>query len=66
MPDDIELERGLCYFVENQREFERRCLSVEKQVAFGYEAGFQAGRTELKAKVSKVFKGSNIDWEGQK
>jgi len=54
MADDPEpencilLERGLCFFYEQQDEFERRCLPVEKQVALAFEAGFQAGKCEIK------------------
>ena len=39
----IPLEKGLTYYYEQQREFERRELPVEKQVAIAYEAGFYAG-----------------------
>jgi len=61
-----ELERGLCWFYENDREMSRKCLPVEKRVALGYEAGFQAGQTERRDKALKAFKPSNIDWEGQR
>lgn len=43
---EIPLERGLCYFYEVQNEFERRGLPIDKQVAFGFEAGYQAGKAE--------------------
>ena len=48
MPTDptIELERGLCCFYDLQREFERRELPEEKQCAFCWEAGYQAGKAE--------------------
>ena len=60
--DNLPLERGLCYFFEQQREFERRALPIEKQVALGYEAGFQAGKTELKRKVLNSIKFANMEW----
>lgn len=48
MADDrmIELQRGLEYYYESQKEFERRGLAIDQQVAFGFEAGYQIGRTE--------------------
>jgi len=60
--DNVCLEKGLCYFFENQREFEKKQLPVEKQVALGFEAGFEAGRTMLRQTVAKTFKLSNIDF----
>jgi hypothetical protein len=42
----IELQRGLEFYYEAQREFERREIPVDKMVAFGFEAGYQAGRAE--------------------
>ena len=56
MADCIELERGLCYFYEQQDEFERRGLPIEKQVAFGWEAGYQAGQCEIRVNATKIFK----------
>jgi hypothetical protein len=48
MADDrmIELQRGLEYYYEAQKEFERRGLDIEQQVAFGFETGYQIGRAE--------------------
>lgn len=48
MSDDrvMDLQRGLEYYFESQKEFERRGLSVEQQVAFGFEAGYHIGKTE--------------------
>lgn len=44
--NEIQLERGLSYYYEVQKEFERRAIPIDKQVAFGFEAGYQAGRAE--------------------
>ncbi len=44
----IPLENGLTFYFEQQREFERRELPVEKQVAIAFEAGFHAGRNLIK------------------
>jgi len=44
--NEIPLERGLSYYYEVQKEFERRELPIDKQVAFGFEAGYQAGHAE--------------------
>ena len=54
MPDDriIELQRGLEYYYESQKEFERRGLEIDQQVAFGFEAGYQIGRTEALSEES--------------
>jgi hypothetical protein len=48
MADDrtIQLERGLTYYYESQNEFERRGLTIEQQVAFGFESGYQIGKAE--------------------
>ena len=51
----VGLERGLCFYFEQCSEFDRRALPVEKQVAFGFEAGYQAGKAEVKAAVAKIF-----------
>jgi hypothetical protein len=56
MADTVELERGLCYYFEQQSEFERKGLSVEKQVAIGFTAGLEIGRAEVKAQVALIFK----------
>lgn len=59
MTDDrmIELQRGLEYYFESQREFDRRGLTIEQQVAFGFEAGYQIGRTEaLSEEALKLIK----------
>lgn len=48
----ILLERGLCFYFEHSDEFERRATPIEKQVAFAYEAGFQAGRAEINTKIT--------------
>jgi hypothetical protein len=60
----VELERGLCYYFEQQKEFERRALPIEKQVAFGFEAGYQAGKAEVKARVARIFlpESKNNEW----
>ena len=44
--DEIPLERGYCFYYEQCREFEQRELSVAEQVAIGFEAGLQLGRSE--------------------
>jgi len=48
MADDrmIELQRGREYYWEASKEFARRGLDVEMQVAFGFETGYQIGRAE--------------------
>jgi len=55
MTDTIELERGLEFYYSQQNEFERRGLPIEKQVAFGFEAGLNVGRAETKAKIARIF-----------
>ena len=60
--DRIELENGLTFFYENQREFDHKKIPVERQVALGWAAGHEAGKSELRAKVVKIFKISNREW----
>ncbi len=60
--DCLPLEPGLCFFYENQSEFERKEIPVEKQVALAWQAGRQAGRCELREKVVKVFKPERGVW----
>ena len=65
MNDDLSLERGLCYYYENQPEFDRKEMPEEKRVAFGFEAGRQFGMCEMcemKAPVAKVFKPDGREW----
>ena len=44
----IPLEKGLTYYYEQQHEFERKGIPIEKQVALAYEAGFETGRALLR------------------
>ena len=44
----IPLEKGLSFYFEQQNEFERREIPIEKQVALAYEAGFEAGRSLMR------------------
>lgn len=44
----IPLEKGLSFYYEQQEEFDRKRIPVERQVALAYEAGFQAGRSFVK------------------
>ncbi len=44
----IPLEKGLTFYFEQQNEFERREIPIEKQVALAYEAGFEAGRSLMR------------------
>ncbi len=58
---EIPLERGLCYFYEVQNEFERRGLPIDKQVAFGFEAGYQAGKAKaLSEEAMKILRRQSI------
>jgi|GEM_PF-4810246 len=52
----IPLERGLCFYFEQEDEFARRSTPVEKQVALAYEAGFQAGKAEINSKITMNLK----------
>lgn len=57
----IELQRGLEFYYESQREFDRRELPVDKMVAFGFEAGYQAGRAEaLSDEALKLIRNPHI------
>jgi hypothetical protein len=57
----MELQRGLEYYYEAIKEFERRGLSVEQQVAFGFETGYQIGKAEALAdKALNLLKGPKI------
>jgi len=53
---EIPLQRGLEFYYEASKEFELWNLPIEKQVAFGFEAGYQAGKTEVKGKLAMIFK----------
>jgi len=53
--EEIPLERGMQYFFENQGEFERKEMPIEKQAAICFEAGRQLGRCEIKLQVSRQF-----------
>jgi hypothetical protein len=48
----LPLQKGLEYYYEQQSEFERREMPVEKQVALAFEAGFYAGRNFIDKKHS--------------
>ena len=56
MLDEIPLERGLCFYYEQQGEFERKELPIEKQVAIAFEVGRQVGKCEVKSSVAMIFK----------
>jgi hypothetical protein len=65
MADDrmIELQRGLEYYYEAQKEFERRGLDIEQQVAFGFETGYQIGRAEALSEESlKLIRQPMREW----
>lgn len=60
---EIELERGLTFYFEQQAEFDRRGYPVEKQVAIAFEAGRQIGACEVKCKVAKCFQPDpGLEW----
>lgn len=45
----IELQRGREYYWEASKEFQRRQLDIEMQVAFGFETGYHIGWAEAMA-----------------
>jgi len=50
------IERGLGYYFERQKEFERKQIPVEKQVAMAYADGIEAGKVEIKSSIAFIFK----------
>ena len=49
---EINLEKGLCFYYENEKYFQDKDIPVDKQVALGYEAG----RHETIERVLKTVK----------
>ncbi len=62
MCDMLPLQRGLEYYYEQQSEFERREMPVEKQVALAFEAGFYAGHNCVREKLSTEIFRHDLTW----